>query len=296
MSESMQANAEQGVCCDTGLDCVWESPTIATCQNLPDPSEEDDPFGEPFGRARIGVDDERCGGSIEATALSPQCEEGLFCQHQQPFFAKCISLEDDPIDFTSEPPHECGGIGTQCMGSTEWLLALGVDEEGNNREGVCCEDGLYCIFQDADYGICDDPANYVCEDINNCPALEDSMAPGPAGTDGDLLLLDTRPRSLAEDEKCGGSEFGTTEDQCLEGLFCQYQDPLFAKCVTVDSVFTVHDQPEHVCGGEGAKCMGDEEYIASLGDGRAGVCCEDDLRCVYQQPFTGLCADPTQFV
>lgn len=61
----------------------------------------------------------------------------------------------------------------------------------------------------------------------------DSTTFGPAEKDGDVVLVGTRPRSLAENATCGGRRFGTIDDHHLEGLLCLYHDPLFAMCVTV---------------------------------------------------------------
>jgi PAN domain len=154
------AKAEKagGICCQDGLDCVWESPTLSKCVKIPAIQPKDSPFGDMGVRPRAAGKNKKCGGSVEGTALSDACIAGanLFCEYQKSFFAKCVETKTTPIDFTSDPPHACGGVGTQCMGSPEWVLGLGTD-----RTGVCCQPGLRCVFQKAFLGICDDPAKYI---------------------------------------------------------------------------------------------------------------------------------------
>lgn len=113
-----------------------------------------------------------------------------------------------------------------------------------------------------------------------------------------LAVPDERPRKIAKNGKCGGSPTGTTEDQCIEGLFCQYQTPTYAKCVKDEpaSLFNVQSEPPHECGAAGTKCMGDGAFLEGLGAGRVGVCCEEGLRCVFQGPYEGVCADPKLFL
>jgi hypothetical protein len=60
------------------------------------------------------------------------------------------------------------------MGSNDFLFGL-----GEEREGVCCQDGLRCIFIEPELGICDDPLEYVCEDLANCTALDALLGPMP---------------------------------------------------------------------------------------------------------------------
>lgn len=143
------------LCCVDGSDCVWESPSRSTCRQFDPPREADDPFGTP--KERTLARNERCGGTAETTAvIHALCGEGLFCQSQSTFFAKCRAIEDEPIDLQSDPPHECGGAGDQCIGTRAWALGLGPE-----REGRCCQPELRCIFQGAKFAICDDPAKYV---------------------------------------------------------------------------------------------------------------------------------------
>ena len=124
------------------------------------------------------------------------------------------------------PEHVCGGVADQCMGDEDFVAAL-----GEGRTGVCCEEGLRCVFIEPFLGVCADPTLFT-ESVAEAPGAV-AEAPGAvAEVPIEEIVLDTRPRTIAEDEKCGGTEFGTTEDQCLEGLFCQYQEPVFAKCVT----------------------------------------------------------------
>lgn len=288
MPFSLQADETGGVCCKAGLDCVYKNPKMARCEKLPEITGKDDPFGPPFGRPRLAKKNERCGGSVEGTALSDQCEEGLFCQHQSAFYAKCVDLDSTPIDFTSQPPHTCGDVGTQCMGSRSFLAGLGVDGAGKPRAGVCCREGLRCIFKAPFHGVCDDPKKYVCKDLENCPFL-------PPKNVNVEPKRDTRPRKIELNQKCGGSPFGTTENQCIKGLFCQYQTPTFAKCVEKEPRYTLHDKPTHECGGVGDKCMGDDDYVKALGSDRKGTCCKDNLRCVFQEPFLGVCAKPEEY-
>lgn len=143
------------ICCEDGADCVWESPTQSTCRKFGPPEEGDDPFNTP--RERTLARNERCGGSAETTAvIHALCGEGLFCQSQSTFFAKCREIDDEPVDLQSDPPHECGGVGEQCIGTREWTLGLGPE-----RAGRCCKPELRCIFQAAQFAICDDPEKYV---------------------------------------------------------------------------------------------------------------------------------------
>lgn len=143
------------LCCEDGTDCVWESPTQSTCRTFDPPKESDDPFNTP--RERTLERNERCGGTAETTAvIHALCGEGLFCQSQSTFFAKCREIADEPIDLQSDPPHECGDIGDQCIGTRAWTLGLGPE-----RAGRCCKPELRCIFQGAKFAICDDPAKYV---------------------------------------------------------------------------------------------------------------------------------------
>lgn len=143
------------LCCEDGTDCVWESPTLSTCQTFEPPNESDDPFGTP--RERTLERNERCGGTAETTAvIHARCGPGLFCQSQSTFFAKCREIADEPIDLQSDPPHECGDVGDQCIGTRAWALGLGPE-----RAGRCCKPELRCIFQGAKFAICDDPEKYV---------------------------------------------------------------------------------------------------------------------------------------
>ena len=114
-----------------------------------------------------------------------------------------------------------------------------------------------------------------------------------------LAVPDTRPRTIGKNKKCGGSPTGTTTDQCAEGFFCQYQTPSYAKCVK-DEPISLPDysgDATHECGVAGTQCMGDKAFLDGLeGEKRTGVCCEEGLRCIFQEPYVGLCADPQLFV
>jgi hypothetical protein len=109
-------------------------------------------------------------------------------------------------------------------------------------------------------------------------------------------MLDTRPRTIPAGKKCGGSPYGTTTATCMDNLYCNYQSPTFAKCVMANKREDFAADPPHECGGMGAQCMGDSEFVASLGAGRTGRCCKKGLACVFQAPYVGLCADPQHYV
>lgn len=74
-------------------------------------------------------------------------DAGLYCEYQKPYFAKCSKPEAAAVDFTSDPPVECGDVGTQCMGHQDFVLGLGVDGMGNQIRGRCCKEGLRCVFE-----------------------------------------------------------------------------------------------------------------------------------------------------
>lgn len=110
-------------------------------------------------------------------------------------------------------------------------------------------------------------------------------------------MPDTRPRTIDIYSKCGGSPTGTTSDTCVDGLVCQYQSSTFAKCVEATAApETFVSDPAHQCGTLGTQCMGDQDFLASLGEGRTGSCCEEGLKCIFQAPYVGLCADPMHYV
>lgn len=107
---------------------------------------------------------------------------------------------------------------------------------------------------------------------------------------------DTRPRIIASGKKCGGSPYGTPDATCADKLFCDYRTPTFAKCVKPAKGETFLADPPHECGGLGVQCMGDKTFLAKLGEGRTGRCCADGLKCVFQAPYVGLCADPKHYI
>ena len=107
---------------------------------------------------------------------------------------------------------------------------------------------------------------------------------------------DIRPRKIPSGKKCGGSPFGTTADTCQDKLYCNYQTPTFAKCVKATKSVNFDSDPPHECGGVGAQCMGDKDFLESLGAERTGRCCEEGLSCVFQAPYVGLCADPNHYI
>ena len=109
-------------------------------------------------------------------------------------------------------------------------------------------------------------------------------------------MPDTRPRTIDIYSKCGGSPTGTTADTCVDGLVCQYQSPVFAKCVKATAApETFASDPPHECGTVGTQCMGDQDFLTSLGEGRTGRCCDKGLSCIFQAPYLGLCADPLHY-
>lgn len=94
---------------------------------------------------------------------------GLYCEYNKPYYAKCATPEAEPVDFTTKPPTDCGDVGTKCMGTTEFVLGLGVDGKGHQRLGVCCKQGLRCIFLEPYVGVCDDPNKYApCDPKSGC--------------------------------------------------------------------------------------------------------------------------------
>ena len=93
---------------------------------------------------------------------------GLYCEYQKPYYAKCVQPEDAAVDFAPESPTECADIGTQCMGTPEFVLGLGVDGNGNQRLGVCCKEGLRCVFMEPYLGVCDEASKYALCDDEDC--------------------------------------------------------------------------------------------------------------------------------
>lgn len=49
---------------------------MSRCVSVAQFTEQDDPFGAPYGRPRAASKGSKCGGSVEGTALSTQCAEG----------------------------------------------------------------------------------------------------------------------------------------------------------------------------------------------------------------------------
>lgn len=97
--------------------------------------------------------------------------------------------------------------------------------------------------------------------------------------------------------RCGGSPTGTTSDQCMKGMYCQYLQPAYAKCTKVDTApADFQSDPPHKCGDVGAQCMGDQAFLDILGSGRIGACCKEGLRCVFKEPYMGVCADAALYV
>jgi hypothetical protein len=83
----------------------------------------------------------------------------------------------------------------------------------------------------------------------------------------------------------------------MEGMYCQYLKPLFAKCTKLTTApADFQTDPPHACGDVGEQCMGDQAFLDILGVSRAGACCKKGLSCVFKEPYIGICADPTLYV
>ena len=64
------------------------------------------------------------------------------------------------------------------MGTQEFVLGLGVDSKGEQRPGVCCKEGLRCIFKEPFVGTCEDPNLYApCDPVTGCGGTHHLLVP-----------------------------------------------------------------------------------------------------------------------
>ena len=58
--------------------------------------------------------------------------------------------------------------------------------------------------------------------------------------------------------------------------------------------------PPTECGDIGAQCMDPPDFVLGLGvdgngDQRPGVCCKKGLRCIFVEPYLGVCDEPEKY-
>ena len=115
----------------------------------------------------------------------------LYCNYQTSTFAKCVKASERE-NFASDPPHECGDVGAQCMGDKEFVANL-----GEGRTGRCCAKGLACVFQAPYVGLCADPNHYIYADA--FPQLPDASATDTASVSAPTSTATATATSSATD-------------------------------------------------------------------------------------------------